>query len=134
MQPYKEGHIPKYRSVPLLSYKEYTRNGMLKMWVQIPPDLLKQKEGIMPRRKVEKEWWEYELGQFKKFLEEKIIEKGDLSFISSHEIKGALTEEVDEFNDEVKSNDKEKQIKELFDVMVVAFWGIVSIRQAGTEW
>lgn len=88
----------------------------------------------MPRRKCVPGWIDIEMNEFKKVLKEKIEEKGDMSFISSHEIDGAIDEELREWKDEVRSNDKDKQVKELSDIMVAAFWGIVSIRQAGTEW
>ena len=61
----------------------------------------------MPRKTVAPAWVKHELDQFKKFLEDKITEKGDLSFISSHEIRGAIQEEVDEYCTEVRKNNKD---------------------------
>jgi hypothetical protein len=89
----------------------------------------------MPRRKVETEWIEYELEQFIKYLYDKIKEKGDMSFISTHEIDGVIDEEFREWKDEVRLNNGEHtKLQELSDIMVAAFWGIISIRQAGVEW
>lgn len=60
-------------------------------------------------------------------LEHRIKEKGDRAFISDHEALGVIAEEYDELLEAVRSNDPEKVMHELRDVIVGALWGIASI-------
>lgn len=65
---------------------------------------------------------------------DRIDEKGRGIFVSSHEVQGALVEEVDEFKGEVRNNDSKKQKDELLDVAVAALWGIVSLQSGKMDW
>jgi arsenate reductase-like glutaredoxin family protein len=70
---------------------------------------------------------------FKFKLEEIISKKGDLSFNSPHEIRGALDEEIAEHLDALRADNLEDQVNELFDVATVSIWGIVSILGSSNE-
>lgn len=57
-------------------------------------------------------------------------EKGPRAFTSPHEILGALTEEYYEVVKEVKDDiDNAAIIDELYDVAVIAVWGILSLKK-----
>jgi len=69
------------------------------------------------------------LANFELFLNQKIEEKGDGIFVSTHEIRGALEEEVNEHLDAVHNDNVEEQMNELFDIAVCAIWGVASLRK-----
>jgi hypothetical protein len=66
-------------------------------------------------------------------LGEIISKKGDLSFNSPHEIRGALDEEVAEHLDALRADNLDDQVDELFDIAVVSIWGIISIMKNSKE-
>ena len=61
-----------------------------------------------------------------KELEKKVMEKGPLSFSSSHECLGVITEEYYELIEAIKNNDDVDVISELKDVIISAIWGLTS--------
>lgn len=69
-------------------------------------------------------------GAFKLFadaLQDRIKEKGDGSFISLNEIKGAVGGEVYELEMAVHAKDETQTIAELLDIAVGSIFGIASI-------
>lgn len=68
-----------------------------------------------------------------KELEKKIKEKGPLSFSSSHECLGVITEEYYELIEAVKNNDDIDVINELKDVVISAIWGLVTYHASLTD-
>jgi uncharacterized protein (UPF0297 family) len=60
--------------------------------------------------------------------------KGYHSFTSIHEIAGALQEEVNEFWDEIRSNDHEKIIEELKDIATVCMFAVACIESKEVDW
>lgn len=66
-------------------------------------------------------------------LDRRVKQHGRGIFISPHEIRGVLEEEVNEHLDEVKANNISKQLDELLDVAVVAIWGVASILKWSRE-
>lgn len=60
-------------------------------------------------------------------LDRAIKIQGSGAFVSLHEIRGAVGEEVDEANDASHEGDVIKVREELLDVAVAALWGVVSI-------
>lgn len=60
--------------------------------------------------------------------------KGSGIFVSSHEILGVLTEEMMEFQDEVRANNYETQLKELHDIATSAIFGIISMKSGKMDW
>lgn len=68
------------------------------------------------------------------FLENKIKEKGNLSFASIHEISGVLDEEFDELKESIHLNDYNQVEIELKDVIISAFWGLVSLQTRKIDW
>lgn len=68
------------------------------------------------------------LNKFLKHFQEKRDKKGNLSFNSPHEILGSAYEEFMEFSHAVHANDDENAREELLDIMVVAFWGLCSLK------
>lgn len=67
-------------------------------------------------------------------LEIRLEEKGYHTYASSHEISGAMDEEVDEMKESVHENDQQHLRKELIDIAVCSIWGIVSIDSDGLDW
>ncbi|NJO90397.1 MAG: hypothetical protein HC831_16680 [Chloroflexia bacterium] len=64
-----------------------------------------------------------------KALERATEKKRRRIFCFSHEILGALSEEMLEFQEEVHHKDMEAVRAELLDIAVVAFWGVASLNQ-----
>lgn len=60
--------------------------------------------------------------------------KGPGVFVSTHEIRGAVDEEIDEMHDAVQDNDHVKLRSELVDIMVAAMHGIASIDKGKMDW
>lgn len=73
------------------------------------------------------------LGDIKRRIHERLDEKGDGIWVSSHEIMGVLEEEVREFKDAVHGNGnglytkRVEMTEELKDIAVAAVWGIISL-------
>lgn len=93
------------------------------------------------RVKTTKEHRDLALQLVERTLENRMKQKGDLSFNSPHEIVGWLTEEVYEFQREAQDADKHHKefaknclIQELIDIAVVAVFGIASIAADGLEY
>jgi len=83
----------------------------------------------MGRKKVSSEEVRKTLEEFERFLGEKMDEMGDGIFISPHEIRGALDEEVDEFHEAFHENDIEDLTKALFAIAAAAIWGVTSLEK-----
>ena len=66
-------------------------------------------------------------------LDARIMQKGDGIFRNYHEISGVLTEEMNEFEEEVHNNHMSAIRSELLDVAVGALWGVVSIDSGEIE-
>lgn len=60
-------------------------------------------------------------------LQRAIVEKGDGSFISMQEIRGAIDEEVEEMHDAVHANDTAALREELTDIVIGGIWGLASM-------
>jgi hypothetical protein len=73
-------------------------------------------------------------GRFRKELDAQIEKKGRAAWVSSHETRGAVAEEVDEFNAAVHANDRDRMKAELMDIMISAFWGLASEGEGGWDW
>ena len=80
----------------------------------------------MTRDKIYASYIDEILGEVAVHLKEKIKEKGDGAFVSSHEADGVIDEEVREFKDALRSNDLIDIRKELWDIIISAIWGIIS--------
>jgi hypothetical protein len=68
------------------------------------------------------------VSELQKQIDKRIDKHGRDSFIGPHEIFGVLAEEVDEYLVEVRLEDHDKQVAELFDIAVAAVFGIASLR------
>jgi NTP pyrophosphatase (non-canonical NTP hydrolase) len=67
-------------------------------------------------------------------LEWRLDQKGPLSYTSSHEVLGIITEEYLELIDAVKANDRAAIIRELHDIGVAAIFGVASAEEGGFDW
>lgn len=76
------------------------------------------------------------VSELKEKLKFRVAQKGYSSYSSVHEILGLLTDELQEYRDEVHGNKlgREEQVQELLDIAVGAIWGIASIRSGGIDW
>ena len=88
----------------------------------------------MPRVVVSQNVQDRVLDQFKRRLAKTIQQKGDRTFASIHEIRGAVGEEYDELKEAVGKNDQEAVVNESYDLMVAAFWAICSKEAGGLDW
>jgi hypothetical protein len=70
----------------------------------------------------------------RQMLEYRIAQKGDGIYVSSHETKGIIDEEVEEYHDEVRANNADGQYKELKDIGVGVIFGMASIRSNEMDW
>lgn len=88
------------------------------------------------RPQVEPEVWEKALEEASQTLLEKIEKHGAGACVSLHEIAGLVDEEVREYHGAVHANDVKEARSELYDIIVAALWGIVSIDSDTTseEW
>lgn len=66
--------------------------------------------------------------------EKEISKKGPGIFVSSHELRGVLDEEVEEVREAVHKNDRASLRKELRDVIVACLHGIASIDSEKMDW
>ena len=60
-------------------------------------------------------------------LQRRLKQHGDGCFISSHEIRGAIDEEFDEYKEAVHKNDEGTQYQELLDMGVGMLFGVASM-------
>ncbi len=60
-------------------------------------------------------------------IADKLSRKGNLSFISKHEILGVITEEYKELIDAVHSKDDKNLIEELLDLGVAVMFSLASL-------
>lgn len=60
-------------------------------------------------------------------LQQAIRVKGDGSFISMEEIRGAIDEEVDEMHEAIHDGDVAALRAELTDVVIGGLWGLASL-------
>lgn len=67
-------------------------------------------------------------------LKRRLVQKGTLSYASTHEGLGIITEEFHELVDAVKSNDKDAFEKECLDVAVGCIFSIASLRAGALDW
>jgi hypothetical protein len=67
-------------------------------------------------------------------LKRQLATKGKGTFASTHEIWGALDEEVREFKNAVHDEAPASTISELSQVAVAAIFGIASIRGGTVDW
>jgi len=74
------------------------------------------------------------LDHFRQELMDQIRRKGRAGWVSSHETRGCVDEEVDEFKEAVHANDREQTKRELMHIMIAAFWGLASERKGGWSW
>jgi uncharacterized protein (UPF0297 family) len=72
--------------------------------------------------------------EFVNKLYETLNKKGYGTFSSIHEISGILREEYLEFDDSIHNNDHKKIVDELFDIAVVAVFGISCIKSKSIDW
>jgi NTP pyrophosphatase (non-canonical NTP hydrolase) len=89
---------------------------------------------ITNRQVVEFEAKKAVMDDFRRMLGHRIVEKGDKTFASRHEVLGVLTEEFQELVDAVKSNSMDSFEAELLDIMVGAFWGLCSLKNQSLDW
>jgi len=69
------------------------------------------------------------MDDFRATLSYRLDQKGRGIFVSSHEVLGVINEEMHELTDAIKSNDPEKILDELMDVVIAAFYGYASLSQ-----
>lgn len=74
------------------------------------------------------------LERFRADLVKQVAKKGRTGWVSSHEARGGVDEEVDEFHAAVHANDREATKRELMDIMVAALWGLASEEAGGWDW
>ena len=87
-----------------------------------------------PKRvKVEISTLEWVMGLIEKSLKEKLKDKGDLSFCSTHEGLGAITEEYHELIEAVRQNDWSNIKHELLDVIISSLFTYASLEQYSIE-
>jgi len=67
-------------------------------------------------------------------LNQRLNEKGNGIFVSSHECFGILQEEVNEYLDTIQANDKVEQYNELMDVAVAAMFAMASMHSGKMDW
>jgi NTP pyrophosphatase (non-canonical NTP hydrolase) len=60
-------------------------------------------------------------------INRRLKEKGDGTFVSSHEVLGVVTEEYHEMLDAVHDNDLKQMRKELLDIAVPCIIGVISV-------
>ena len=78
----------------------------------------------MPRTELTDEQIEIAFTALRTSLENAMEEKGRGSYVSWHELRGILDEEVEEFHDAVRDEDKRRE--ELLDILVASIWGLAS--------
>jgi len=65
----------------------------------------------------------------------RVGQKGPGTLVSSHEILGIITEEYQEYIEEVTMNSPEEaKVQELLDIAVAALFGVASFRAGGVQW
>ncbi len=74
------------------------------------------------------------MARFRKVLNDQIAKKGRQGWVSSHETRGAVDEEFDEFKAAVHTNDRDQAKRELMHIMISAFWGLASEVKGGWDW
>jgi len=70
----------------------------------------------------------------KKMMEVRLLQKGKGIYMSSHEIKGVICEEWDEYKEAVKTNNTGDQYDELVDIGVAVVFGIASMLSNKMDW
>ena len=86
------------------------------------------------RPKISNEVLAYIYTSLQQELLRQIQTKGYDGFVSSLETRGAVGEELDEFNAAVHAHDQDGAKRELMDVMIAAFWGLASQQAGGWSW
>ena len=87
--------------------------------------------GIMDRPEVEQDIIEMALDRLKKKLAYRLEQKGRAAWVSTHEIKGLVDEEIDELKDACHKNNILDFEEELLDIAVAAVFGLASIYKLG---
>ena len=70
-----------------------------------------------------------DIAELSKRLNEEYSDKGYHSSISAHETIGVIDEEFNELKAAIHDNNENQIIKELFDIVVAAMWGINSLER-----
>ena len=70
----------------------------------------------------------------KALLKKRLEKHGSGGLSSTHEIYGILTEEMKELLDSIHENNSENIESELYDVLIAAFFGLVSIYSKTIKW
>jgi 16S rRNA C1402 N4-methylase RsmH len=81
------------------------------------------------RIKIKSESLRISLGLISNKTAQRLIEKGDGSFVSTHEALGVITEEYQELVEAIKSNDIDKVKKELLDLGVACHFSLACFIQ-----
>ena len=61
-------------------------------------------------------------------LAARLKKHGNVHYIYSHQTYGILSEEFDEYLDEVRRNNYTRQQSELINIAVAAIWGLASLK------
>lgn len=88
----------------------------------------------MPRTQITDEEIESAMKVIKEALTKKLMQHGNGTFASTHEIYGVVAEEFDELGDALRSNNEEEFANELIDVAVGAIFGVACIYSHKTDW
>ena len=88
----------------------------------------------MNRKEVSKKALTYALDEARSELSRRLGQKGYGGFASTHEMFGALMEEVDELSDALHANDQEWFVSELKDIVVAALFSLASIHDNTHDW
>ena len=88
----------------------------------------------MPRPEISDEIITTILERFRADLRYQIAKKGRTGWVSSHETRGGVDKEVDEFHAAVHANNHDETKRELMDIMTAALWGLASEEAGGWDW
>lgn len=84
---------------------------------------------MLERELIKEEKLNTAMDVFRATLLYRLNQKGKGIFVSSHEVLGVINEEMHELTDAVKSNDPEKILDEIMDVVIASFYGYASLSQ-----
>lgn len=88
---------------------------------------------ITPKPKVSKQTIKQTFALLQEELQKRLEQKGDGIFVTPHETLGVVTEEYFELVEAIRTNDDEETVKELFDLTVASFFGVISLMTQNKE-
>ena len=88
----------------------------------------------MSREKIRKESLDTATQETISMIHHRLIQKGDGTYSSIHEILGIVAEEYDELIDAVRKNNQMECYKELKDIAVGCIIAMACIQQQSLDW